>query len=79
MRLSDNIVHFIFYSILCHLISEALIAISKVDDAAIGEAVLLDVVLHDTIIFMSIDSDVCIMRETEQHPQLHSHHAFPYR
>ena len=49
------------------LISHALISVSKVDDAAIGEAVLLDVVLHDTIIFMSIDSDVCIMRETEVH------------
>ena len=49
------------------LISEALIAVGKVDDAAIGEAVLLDVMLHDTIIFMSIDSDVCIMRETEVH------------
>ena len=49
------------------LISHALISVSKVDDATIGEAVLLDVVLHDTIIFMSIDSDVCIMREAEVH------------
>ena len=42
-------------------------SVGKVDDAAIGEAVFLDVVLHDTIIFMSIYADVCIMRETEVH------------
>ena len=35
------------------------------DDAAIGEAVLLDVVLHDTIILMGIDADVGIVREAK--------------
>ena len=28
---------------------------------------LLDVVLHDSIILMGIDADVCIMREAEVH------------
>ena len=90
MRLSDRTVHFIFYSILYHLISEALISVGfafvrhdsaiqaslaalaapsvgKVDDTAIGEAVFLDVVLHDTVVLMGIDTNVCIMRETEVH------------
>ena len=49
------------------LVSKSFIAVGKKYDTTIGEAVLLDVVLHDTIIFMSIDSDVCIMRETEVH------------
>ena len=49
------------------MISEALISVSKVDDTALGEAVLLDVVLHDTVVLMGIDSDVYIMRETEVH------------
>jgi hypothetical protein len=40
------------------LICKALIAICQIDDAKIGEAVLLDVVLHNQIILMGIDADV---------------------
>ena len=49
------------------LVSKSFIAVGKKYDTTIGEAVLLDVVLHDTIILMGIDADVCIMRETEVH------------
>ena len=49
------------------LICLALVARSKVDDATIGKAVLLDVVLHDIIVLMGIDSDVCIMGKAEVH------------
>ena len=42
-------------------------SVSNVDDAAIGEAVLLDIVPHDSILLMGIYADVCIMRETEVH------------
>ena len=49
------------------LISETLIIVGKVDDATIGKAVLLDIVLHDPIVLMGIDTNVCIMRKAEVH------------
>ena len=49
------------------LISQALVAIGEVDNATIGEAVLLDVVLHDMVVLVSVDTDVCITREAEVH------------
>ena len=49
------------------LISQTLVAINEVNDAAIGEAVLLDIVLHDMVVLMGIDADVCITLETEVH------------
>ena len=45
------------------LISKTFIAVGEVDDATIGELVLLNVVLHNQIILMGIDADVCIMRK----------------
>jgi hypothetical protein len=36
------------------LISQAFVARSEVDDATIGEAVLLDVMLHDMIVLLMI-------------------------
>lgn len=49
------------------LISETLVTRSKIDDATIGEAVFLDVVLHDAVILMGINADVCIVGEAEVH------------
>ena len=49
------------------MVSETLISVGKVDDAAIGEAVFLDVVLHNQIIPMGVDADVCIMGKAEVH------------
>lgn len=49
------------------LISETFVARSEEDDATIGEAVLFDVMLHDKVVLMGIDADVCITRETEIH------------
>ena len=40
------------------LIGEAFISIDKVDNTTLGKAVFLNVVLHDTVIFMGIDADV---------------------
>jgi len=50
-----------------NLISQSFVAIGKVDDATIGKAMLQDVVLHDEVVFMGVDADVCIMREAEVH------------
>ena len=49
------------------LISKTLIAIGKINDAAIREAVLQDVVLHDKVVLMGIDADVRIIREAVIH------------
>ena len=49
------------------LISQTLVAINEVNDATIGEAVLLDVMLHDKVVLVGIDADVCIMGEAEVH------------
>ena len=55
-------------SFLCGgLISQTLVAGGKVDNPAIGKAVLRDVVLHDPVVPMCIDADVGIMGETESY------------
>ena len=54
---------FLFY----FLISEPFITVGKIYDAAIVETVLLDVVLHDMIILMGINTDVGIMQKAEVH------------
>ena len=46
---------------------QSLIPRSKINNPAIGEAVLLDVVLHDTVVLMGVDANVCIAREAEGH------------
>ena len=43
------------------LISQPLIARQQIDDTAIGEAVLQDVVLHNLVVVVSIYADVRIM------------------
>ena len=40
------------------LICQALISIGKVDDAAIGKAVLQEVMLHDFVVAMGIYADI---------------------
>ena len=49
------------------LICQPFVARCEVDDATIGEAVLFDVVLHDRVVHVGVDTDVCIMRKTEVH------------
>ena len=49
------------------LISKTLVAICKVDNATIGKAVFLDVVLHDKVVLMGVDTDVCITHEAKIH------------
>ena len=49
------------------LISQPFVTRGKVDDAAIGEAVLLDVVLHDAVVFVGVNANVHIMGEAEVH------------
>ena len=43
------------------LICQAFVARCEVDDATIGKAVLLDVVLHDMVVLVGVDTDVRIM------------------
>ena len=43
------------------LISKSFVARQQIDDAAIGEAVLQDVVLHNLVVAVSIYTDVPIM------------------
>ena len=40
------------------LISEPLVSVGKIDNAAISETVLCYVVLHDSVVLMGIDTDV---------------------
>ena len=47
--------------VILSLIGKALVSVGKADDATIGEAVLQDVMLHDAIVLMGVDTDVCIM------------------
>ena len=56
-----------FHFWLSFLISKSLVARSEVDDATIGEAMLLYVVLHDKVVLVGVDADVCISREAEVH------------
>jgi len=49
------------------LISKSFVARQQIDDAAIGEAVLQDVVLHNLVVAVSIYTDVRIMGEAEFH------------
>ena len=49
------------------LIGQAFVARSDVDDAAIGETVLHEVVLHDGVVAMSVDADIGVVGETEIH------------
>ena len=46
---------------------QSLVAVGKVDDAAVGEPVLQDVVLHDAVVAVRVDADVALPREAELH------------
>ena len=59
--------HPVRFANIISLISQALVARSEVDDATIGKTVLLDVILHDTVVPVGINTDVCITREAEIH------------
>ena len=45
------------------LIGQPFISRCKEDDSAVGEAMLLDVVLHDKVVAVGVDADVAIFRE----------------
>ena len=38
-----------------------------IDDATIGKAVLLDIMLHDKVVLVGVDTDVCITHEAKIH------------
>ena len=49
------------------LICKYFVTIGKIDDAAIGKAMLLDVVSHDYVVTMGVDADVVIIGKAEVH------------
>ena len=49
------------------MISKSFVARQQIDDTAIGEAVLQDVVLHNLVVVVGIYADVLVVGETELH------------
>ncbi len=47
------------------MISQPLVAIGKMDDATVGEAVVQDDVLHDMVVAMRVDADIPVVTEAE--------------
>ena len=49
------------------LAGQSFVAVGEEDDAAVGEAVLKDVVLHDAIVAVGVDTDVTVAGEGKLH------------
>jgi hypothetical protein len=49
------------------LISQSLIALQQIDDAAIGKTVFHDVVLHNLVVTMGVYADIRVIRKAEIH------------
>ena len=49
------------------LICKSFVTIGKIDDAAIGKAMLLDVVSHDFVVTMGVDADVGFTGKAKVH------------
>ena len=49
------------------MISKSFVARQQIDDAAIGEAVLQDVMLHNLVVAVSVYADIRVIRKAELH------------
>ena len=49
------------------MVGESFVTRWKVDNAAISKTVLCYIVLHDKVVLVGIDADVCIMRKAKIH------------
>ena len=55
-------------SLVSHLlVGQPFVAVGEEDDAAVGEAVFEDVVLHDAVVAVGVDADVAVAGEGELH------------
>ena len=49
------------------LVGQSFVAVGEENDTAVGEAVLEDVVLHDAVVAVGVDTDVAVAGEGELH------------
>ena len=63
----ERLISKLIFRVLNSLIRQPFVTGEQVDDSAVAESVLADIMLHDEVVAVRVDADVRVLRETEVH------------